>query len=331
MEKARGRFVLRRGAAMTDGFKQFETDGSKEFSGERLRAYLLGELREQERLRLDQRLLTDDDVAERARLVEAQLIDEYVAGELDARTAGVFHSRFLKTDARREQVRLTAALRDYSAQSETALPVPRPVAKRSWRERFTEFFALKPGPAWAAAGSFALLVLVLAAAWYLSRQSRQSDAPIAHQPPVSVASPAVTQTPAVAQVPPSVPPPPQLKPPPSEPPIAVASFVLLPGALRGPGEMTRVAVPRGERAILRLSLVLENPAPGTYRVELANADGQTVTVRNQLKPRANGQTKIVFDVPARLIQTGDYQIKLARQTDGQLESVGRYYFRALQE
>ncbi len=315
---------------MTDGFKQFETDGSEEFSDERLRAYLLGELREQERLRLDQRVLTDDDVAERARLLEAQLIDEYVAGELDARTAGVFHSRFLKTDARREHVRLTAALRDYSAQSETALPVPRPVAKRSWRERFTEFFALKPGPAWAAAGSFALLVLVLAAAWYLSRQSRQSDAPIAHQPPVNVASPAVTQTPAIAQVLP-VPPPPQLKPPPSEPPIAVASFVLLPGALRGPGEMTRVAVPRGERAILRLSLVLENPAPGTYRVELANADGQTVTVRNQLKPRANGQTKIVLDVPARLIQTGDYQIKLARQTDGQLESVGRYYFRALQE
>ena len=113
---------------MTDGFKQFETDGSDEFSDERLRAYLLNELAEQERLRLDQRLLTDDDVAERVRLVEAQLIDDYVAGELDARTAGVFHTRFLKTGARREQVRLTAALRDYSAVSETALPVERPVA-----------------------------------------------------------------------------------------------------------------------------------------------------------------------------------------------------------
>lgn len=315
---------------MTDGFKQFETDESEEFSDERLRAYLLGELAEQERLRLDQRLLTDDDVAERARLVEAQLIDEYVAGELDARTAGVFHSRFLKTDARREQVRLTAALRDHSAQSETALPVPWPVARQSWRESFSEFFALKPGPAWAAAGSFALLVLVLGAAWYLSRQS-QSDAPIAHQPPVNAASPAATQTPAVAQVPPPVSQPPQLKPPPSEPPIAMASFVLLPGALRGPGEMTRVAVPRGERAILRLSLILEDPAPGTYQAELANADGQTVTVRKGLKPYKNGQTKIVVDLPARLVQTGDYQIKLGRQTDGEFASVGRYYFRALPE
>ena len=316
---------------MTDGFKQFATDGSEGFSDERLRAYLLGELAEQERLRLDQRLLTDDDVAERVRLVEAQLIDEYVAGELDARTAGVFHTRFLKTDERLEQVRLTAALRDYAAQSEAALPVEQPVAARSWRERFSEFFALKPGPAWAAAGSFALLLLVLGAAWYLSRQPRQSETPVAHQPPVNVASPPVTQTPAVAQVSPPVPPPAQLKPPPSEPPIAVASFVLLPGALRGPGEMTRVAVPRGERAILRLSLVLEDPAPGTYQAELANADGQTVTVRKGLKPYKNGQTKIVIDLPARLVQTGDYQIKLGRQTDSQLESVGRYYFRALPE
>lgn len=315
---------------MTDGFKEFKTDGADEFSDEKLRAYLLSKLAEQERLRLDQRLLTDDDVAERVRLVEAQLIDEYVAGELDARTAGVFRSRFLKTDARREQVRLTAALRDYSAVSETALPVARPVAKRSWSERFTEFFALKPGPAWAAAGSFALLVLVLGLAWYLSRQSRQGEAPIAHQPPVNAASPAPTQTPAVAQVPP-VASPPQVKPTPSEPPIAVATFVLLPGALRGPGEMTRVAVPRGERAILRLSLVLEDPAPGTYQVELANEDGQTVTVRKGLKPYKNGQTKVVVDLPARLVQTGDYQIKLGRQTDGQFASVGRYYFRALPE
>ena len=316
---------------MTDGFKQFETDGSEEFSDERLRAYLLGELPEGERLLLDQRLLTDDALAERVRLAESLLIDEYVAGELDARTAGVFHTQFLKTDARREQVRLTAALQDLAARSETALPVPPPGARRSWREGLGEFFALRPGPAWAAAGSFALLLLVLAAAWYLSRQPRQSETPVAKQPPVNAASPAAIETPEVAHVPAPASPAPQLKPTPPEPPIAVASFVLLPGALRGPGETTRVAVPRGERAVLRLFLVLENPAPGTYRAELANADGQMVTVRDNLKPRANGQTKIVVDVPARLIQTGDYQIKLARQTDGQLEAVGRYYFRALQE
>lgn len=309
---------------MTDGFEQIQS-----VSDAQLRAYLLGEFAEPERLLLDQRLLADDGFAERVQLAESQLIDEYVAGELDARTAEAFHSRFLKTYARREQVRLTAALRDYAAQAETALPVTRPVAKRSWREAVSEFFALRPGPAWAAAGSFALFLLVLGLAWYLSRQPRQSETPVAKQLPVNAASPDVGPSPnLVAQVATPAPPAPQLKPTPSEPPIAVASFVLMPGALRGPGEMTRVAVPRGERAILRLSLILESPVPGQYQAELANADGKTVTVKKNLRPHRNGQTKIIFEVPARLVQPDDYQVKLSRQADGQFESVGRYYFRA---
>ncbi|MFY9621031.1 MAG: hypothetical protein WAQ99_14555 [Pyrinomonadaceae bacterium] len=315
---------------MTDGFKQFETDGSENFSGERLRAYLLGELSGEERLRLDQRLLTDDDVAERVRLVEAQLIDEYVAGELDAPTAEVFHTKFLKTGARREQLRVTAALQDLASRSAVVVPVPRAAQKRSWREALAPFLTVKLRSPWVTAGVFALVILGIGVIAYLGPQLPPPEPQVAQHPSINAAStPANASSPAqVAQVPP---PTPQLKPTPSEPPIAVGAFVLMPGALRGPGETTRVAVPRGERAILRLILILENPAPGTYRVELANADGQTVTVRNHLKPRANGQTKIVVDVPARLIQTGDYQIKLARHTDGQLESVGRYYFRAVPE
>ena len=316
---------------MTDGFRQFMTDGSEESSDERLRAYLLGELREDERLRLDQRLLTDDDVAERVRLVEAQLIDEYVAGELDARAAEVFQTHFLKTDARREQVRLTSALKDLASQSSAAMPVPKAAQKRTWREVIGPFLVVRQRTAWATVGTFALLILGLNVIGYLGPQLPQPKPPVAQQPSIIPDSLQAPASPQIAQVPPGASPTPQVKSTTTEPPVAVASFVLLPGALRGPGEMTRVAVPREERAILRLSLVLENPAPGTYRVEVANADGQTVTVRNHLKPRANGQTKIVVDVPARLIQTGDYQIKLARQTDGQFESVGRYYFRALPE
>lgn len=316
---------------MTDGFKQFQTDGPEEFSDERLRAYLLGEMIEPERLLLDQRLLADDDLAERVRLVEAQLIDEHVAGELDARTAGVFHTQFLKTDARREQVRLTAALRDFAGRSSAGVSLSQQPEKRTWREVIGPFLVIRTRPAWATAGSFALLLLVLGVIAYLGPKLPRSEPPVAQQSstPESVPSPA--STPQVAQVATPAAPTPQVKPSPSEPPVAVASFVLLPGALRGSGETTRVAVPRGERAIVRLSLVLENPAPGAYRVELANADGQTVTVKKDLRPHRNGQTKIIVEVPARLLHPDDYQIKLTRHTDGKDESVGRYYFRALPE
>lgn len=310
---------------MTDGFKL------QDVSDDQLRAYLLGELSEQEGRLLDQRLLTDDEFAQSVWVAESLLIDEFVAGELKAGSEQAFRATFLKTDVRREQLRLASALHDLADRLPALVSAPDQPEKRSWRAALAEVFTLKPRPAWAAAGSFALLVLVLGLAWYLSRQSRQSETPIAQQSPVA-ASPQGAPSPAqIAQVSPLASSTPEVKPTPSEPPVAIASFVLLPGALRGPGEMTRVAVPRGERAILRLNLILENPAPGPYRAELANPDGQTVTVRNNLKPRANGQTKVVVEIPARLIQTGDYQIKLTRQTDGQFESVGRYYFRALPE
>jgi len=311
---------------MTDEPKQFSDRKAAELSDDALKAYLLGQLKEAERSVIDQRLLTDDDLAERVRLAESQLVDEYAAGEVADANVEAFRANFLKTDLRREQLLVASALRDYAAgQSGAAVIKARPPEKRSWRETLADFFVVQPGPAWAAAGSFALLVLVLGGAWYLSRQARQPEVPIAKQSPINTALPEITTaSPEVAQASAT----PLVKATPSEPPVAVASFVLLPGALRGPGEMTRVAVPRGERDVLRLSLVLENPGPGIYQAELATAEGQTLTVRKQLKPYQNGQTKVTFNVPARLVQDGDYQVKLSRLHDGQLESVGRYYFRA---
>jgi len=91
-------------------------------------------------------------------------------------------------------------------------------------------------------------------------------------------------------------------------------------------------VPGGERDVVRLNLVLEDDGEGTYQAEVATAEGQKVIVRAGLKVVRNGQNKIVLTIPARLLHTRDYQVKLERQkSDGQTESVGRYYFRALPE
>lgn len=312
---------------MTDGFKQH-----KDVSDQELRSYLLGELPEQERLVFDQRLLADDGFAQKVRVAESQLIDEYVAGEFDPRTAQAFQTAFLRTEARRKQLRLAESLRDYAVRTPAARPLSQVPKKQTWRERLAPFLTLPARSPWATAGAFALLILGITVIAYLGPRLPKTSVQVAQQPSPSMsASPDPVSSPAVAQVQAPASPTPQAKATPSEPPIAVASFVLMPGALRGYGEMARVAVPRGDRAVLRLSLILEEPGAGTYQAELANADGQTITVRKGLKPSRNGQTKIVVDLPARLVQSGDYQIKLGRQTDGGFESAGRYYFRALQE
>lgn len=302
---------------------------SSDFSDETLRSYLLGRLGETERSQLDQRLLIDDSLAERVQLAESQLVDEYASGELDRADQELFDRGFLTTDARRQTARLSTALRSY-ARSEFETRRATEESKPAWLASIASFFSFKPTAAWAAAGSFALLILVLGTAWLLTLR-RPSGELITGQSPISTMSPPAAASPAIAQVPPS-PAKPDAKPTPEPaPPVAVASAVLLSGALRGEGDMARVAVPRGERDIVRLSLVLETPSPGVYQAELATAEGQTVTVRNGLKIHKNGKTKVTFEVPARLVQTGDYQVKLSRKADGQTEAVGRYYFRALQE
>ncbi|HKP37292.1 MAG TPA: hypothetical protein VJT71_10565 [Pyrinomonadaceae bacterium] len=308
---------------MTEEAKQ-KDDGSR-VSDETLRQYLLCRLAESERANIDQLLLADNAFAERVEVAESQLIDEYASGELDPREQELFMSRFMTTDERRQKLRLSSALRQY------AQP-PSPVVQETrstWWAAFSEFFSFTPATGWATVGSFALLLLVLGLAWWLTTRTSHIEPPVAKQQ----ATPAVSPLPETSPAPIAQASQPEDQPTPeTAAPATVASFVLLPGALRSGGEMTRVVVPGGERDIVRLNLVLEADGEGTYQAELATAEGQKVMVRSGLKAVRNGHNKIILTVPARLLHTRDYQIKLARQkSDGQPEPAGRYYFRALPE
>lgn len=323
---------------MAEDQEQPNGNGRASISDVTVRRYLLCALEEPERLTLDERLVTDDEFAPRVSLAESELIDDYAGGRLNAAERGQFASKFLVTEQRRKALTLATALADFAEESRSTPARVGAAAqeKPSWHETFAVLLGLKRAPGFALAGA-AVVLIIVASVWFVARQSRRLPTEVASNSPVQTPAPAASPQkitpPDVAAVAPSPDTKPQPKPTPSEPTVspAVATFVLMPGALRGPGQMTRVAVPRGERDLLRLSLVLENPAPGPYLAELANANGQTVTVRKNLQPHANGHFKVTFEVPARLIQTDDYQVKLQRKSDGKFESVGRYYFRALPE
>lgn len=316
---------------MSQPEEQFGANGSSSVSETQLRLYLLGRLNDDERTGIEQRLWTDEAFADRVQLAESQLIDDYVTGGLDDAEREGFTKSFLTTEARQQKLRVATALRGYAA-SRTEL-VEAPTAKPSWREGLAGLFTFRPTAAWATAGSFAVLAFLLVMAWFLSKQQHRNDRLAANQTPVPAFSPQVpTPQPDTAQMPKPTEMT-EVTPTPPEPtvPVVVANAVLLPGALRAGGEMTRVAVPGGVRDLVRISLVLENPEPAVYQAEVTTAEGQSVAVRSNLKPRANGHAKVTFELPARLLQSGDYQVKLSRKADGQTEPVGRYYFRALSE
>jgi hypothetical protein len=74
-----------------------------------LRRYLLGELRLEEQILIEQRLFLDRDYAELAQSVEDDLIDDYVQDDLTAVERQKFETHFLKTHEHREDLRIAQA------------------------------------------------------------------------------------------------------------------------------------------------------------------------------------------------------------------------------
>jgi hypothetical protein len=70
-----------------------------------LERYLLGLLPEKDAERLDQLSVVDDEVASRLSVVEDDLVDAYVSGELAGETLERFESFYLSSERRREKVR----------------------------------------------------------------------------------------------------------------------------------------------------------------------------------------------------------------------------------
>src|SRR5262245_52075249 len=107
---------------------------------QRLVDYLLDRLPPDAAERLDEAAISDDDVADRLRIVEHDLVDAYVRGSLDGRTRARFESHYLASPVRREQVRFAgkfARAVDRAAQAAEPehapepAPAPAPVAVRS--------------------------------------------------------------------------------------------------------------------------------------------------------------------------------------------------------
>lgn len=150
-----------------------------------MRQYLLGNLSEGARQRIEERLLTEEGFHEEMLLSEEELIDDYVCRELSEAERLKFEEHFLCTPARRRQLRFALALNLYASNAPTkpedvpeaepesvseAEPEEVPDRPRvfkppppvlSWAERFRAFRVIRP----LALASAALVLAVVAGLW----------------------------------------------------------------------------------------------------------------------------------------------------------------------
>jgi hypothetical protein len=282
-----------------------------------LRQYLLGELSEESRRQVEERLLTDTDSLEELEMMEEELIDQYLSSSLPAPEHEEFEAHFLATPERRRKLSFARAFNKYVAtatdtevtdalSSEVEVSDTKvsdalvsdnkvskvedsshtPTAPRS----LFPFFTHTRNPLLSSALAAGLILLLGIGVWLVVKNRRPGN---------------------------------------SE--ANIVSVILTPGAVRGAGELTRITVPP-ETGSVSFQLGLQEEVYPAYRATVLTDEGREVITQTGLKAQATGSKRFIsFTVPATDLPRGDYQVKLSGQTPaGEFEEIAGYTFRVIQ-
>jgi len=136
-----------------------------------VRLWLLGLLSQEQGESLEQRLITDTGAFDEIPIVEEELIDEYLSGELSEREKVGFESYFMNSAERRQQFRVAKAWRSYVERED-------PFGRHTATEAENQPSFVKPQPsflaslnAWKIPLTAAVSILVIVVVWVSYRSS----------------------------------------------------------------------------------------------------------------------------------------------------------------
>lgn len=129
----------------------------RDVEGDLLR-YLLGELSEKRRARLEEKVLADERLFERLLIVEDELIDAYVRGELVADRRSRFEARYLSTPERSARIDVARGLK---AAADAARPIDTSVIEAETSSPGIGWWTVLARTALPAAAAIALVVSLM--------------------------------------------------------------------------------------------------------------------------------------------------------------------------
>jgi anti-sigma factor RsiW len=298
-----------------------------------LQKYLLGNLSEQERVRVEDRAFADPAYLGALEAAEADLIDAYVRGELSQADRRQFERLFLTSRQRRNKVEFARALATVAAESK---PLQFAVQERQsvWQAFLNLLHASDPALRFAA-GMVALAV-VAGASWLAvqnigmrsrvaaleaqGREMRLHEQAVRQQ--LSEEQARAANLAAQSQKPSAGNGRPQL----------LASLVFLPGLSRAGTSVQQLALnSMAQLAHIEIRLEPRDEYP-RYRVELHTGGGDDVLARSNLtRRRTSSGYGVSFDIPSSAIPAGDYELALKGVAEGHTTDIGYYYFRVLKQ
>lgn len=309
--------------------------------------YLLGELSEEEMIRVEERLFTSDEYYERLLAVEDELRYDYLQGRLSDRKRLAFEKRFLPFAEDRHKLDFASALLTKTAEiAEAKLIKSDSHKKQSFLQSLVAAFDLKrPALIFASATAFIALAVSIWFGFDLARMRGQMErlqseqATREQQLKEQIESEqarvdalkgeldherilrseaekelADIQERAVREPVGALP--------------AMVSFLLAPGRARALDTLpARLVIPESAaRLQLRLSLKTDSDYR-SFHAAILNADGDEVWNRSGLRARTSSSGKtVIVSLPARLLAEDDYELKLSGETSVGPEPIATYYF-----
>ena len=303
-----------------------------------IQRYLLGELPESEKERLEHQYFNDPQLFEQIVEVENELVDNYARGLLSAGARDRFEKYYLAHSKLRERAGFAEALAEKLGHARDAEVTPPPSER--WWDRL--LFALNgPRLAWA----FAAVVLLTAVVttWTLLETKRlrqelaraQSERVDSEQRERDLKEQMASEqlradrlTEEIARLraeQSDVAPPPT---PNGHSPFA--TLILTIGGTRevDPGQPTVLVIPEATEQV-RVQLKLKESDYPSYRAVVQSANGNTVfTSRRLSAPSQKSDASLALLVSARLFTTGDYMLTLrGLSKTGEVEDVSKSLFR----
>jgi hypothetical protein len=303
----------------------------KDYNNKQITDYLLHKLPGEEETEIEERYFADPEFLRQLRSIERELIDRYVRDELTGEEKRSFERKYLSSACRRERVEFARALAELTSRA------PAVTTGEFTGQKATPWWQSLPAllrgdnRAVALAAMVFVIVFGLWAAFVLVDRSnqgqevvRQEDAtpePDGHQPGTTAQPANGGQTQPGKE---------SDKTPRSKAPPRVATFTLSPYLDRDDAEAKEIIIPSGIKTI-RLRLYHEGGQHGTYEAVLMTPEGEQVWKDNAARGKASEPGVLVLSLPARLLTSRDYVLRLSATTRGGSEDVGKYYFRVLRQ
>jgi hypothetical protein len=291
--------------------------------------YLLGNLSEEEQVRIEDRAFADADYRVVLEATEADLIDAYVRGELLASERRAFEQRFLVSPQRRKKVEFARDLFRVTAEAK-AVESLSPTRLSAWQALVRLLRGWNPALQFAV--GLAALILGVGASWLIvengamrsrvaALETRERDMQArANDLQRQLGDEQARAGSLAAQI--------EQQQTAGGSTSLIASLVLLPGLSRAENRREQLVLkPSAQIAHIEIQLEPRDEYP-RFRAELRSAGGEEILIRGSLpRQRTTAGYSVSFDVPVTALPAGQYELALkGLLNDQSVHDIGYYYF-----